>query len=145
MGFEFAETMSGTIEWDAAPGVRHPFSFEVTAHAHSMRAHVRDGRAELHGVIHAPPRADAADAQGTITIRVVGQKIIRYELAFTADDGAPLTLTGQKDIRWLAPLKTFTELPAEIRDDAGRRVARCSTRFDLRHDGWGFLRSFRPA
>ena len=145
MGFEFAETMSGTIEWDAEPGVSRPFSFEVTAHAASTRAHLRDGRAELHGVVHAPPRADTADAQGTITIRPIGRRIIRYELAFTADDGARLTLTGQKDIRWLAPFKTFTALPAEIRDEAGRRLARCTTSFDLRNDGWGFLRSFRPA
>ncbi len=143
MGFEFAETMSGTIEWDAEPGVQHPFSFEVAAHAASLRAHIMDGRAELRGVVHAPPRAESADAQGTIIIRPVGQKIIRYHLEFTADDGARLTLAGQKDIRWLAPRTTFSELPAEIHDEAGRRVARCSTRFDLEHDTWSFLRSFR--
>lgn len=145
MGFEFAETMSGTIEWDAEPGVHHPFSFEVAAHAASLRAHIKDGRADLHGVVHAPPRAAGADAHGTITIRPIGQKIIRYHLAFIADDGARLTLTGQKDIRWLAPRRTFTELPAEIHDEVGRRVARCTTRFDLEHDGWSFLRSFRRA
>ena len=47
MGFQFAETMAGTIEWDANPGVTHPFKFEVTAQAESTRAHFKDGRALL--------------------------------------------------------------------------------------------------
>jgi hypothetical protein len=143
MGFQFAETMAGTIEWDESPGVTHPFKFEVTAQAESTRAHLRDGRAVLRGVIHAPPRINSADVEGVITIRPVGQKIIRYELSFTGDDGAPYELVGQKDIRFLSPLKTFTYLPAEILDEDHRRVATCKTRFDLRRDWWSFLRSFR--
>ena len=145
MGFEFAETMSGTVEWDAEPGKRHPFRFEITAHAESMRKHLANGRASIRGTVHAPPRVVSADAEGTITIRPVGQRIIRYELSFVADDGKPYELVGQKDINWLRPLATFTKLPAEIRDEQHRRVGTCLTRFDLRRDGWSFLRSFRPA
>ena len=144
MGFQFAETMSGTVEWDAQPGVTHPFSFEVTAEAASTREHLQDGKATLHGVVHAPPRFEAADAEGVITIRPVGQRIIRYELSFTGDDGKTYTLVGQKDIRWRAPLRSFTFLPAEIRDDAHRRIGTCQTTFDLKHHWWSFLRSFRP-
>jgi hypothetical protein len=143
MGFEFAETMAGSIEWDDQPGVKHPFRFEVRAHAASARAHVADGRAQLHGVVYAPPRANAADADGTITIRPFGERIIRYELSFLADDGKRYELVGQKDIRWTSPIRTFTTLPAEILDEQGRHVATCLTRFDLRGDGLGFLRSFR--
>lgn len=116
MGFQFAEMMSGTIEWDAAPGVTHPFKFEVTAHADSTRAHLRDGKAILRGTISAPPRADAVDLEGVITIRPLGQKIIRYELSFIGDDGKAYELVGQKDIRWRHPLRTFTYL----RGDPGR-------------------------
>src|SRR5437660_1161838 len=85
MGFQFDETMSGTVEWDAEPGKRHPFKLELTAHAESTRAHLATGRAMLHGIVHAPPRAAAAEATGTITIRPLGQRIIRYELSFVAD------------------------------------------------------------
>src|SRR5688572_23882138 len=143
MGFQFAETMAGTIEWDEAPGVRHPFKFEVTAQAESTRAHFRDGRATLRGLVSAPPRASSADAEGVITIRPLGQKIIRYELCFLGDDGTPYELVGQKDIRYLAPLRTFTYLPAEILDEDHRRVATCKMSFDIKHDWWSFLRSFR--
>lgn len=145
MGFEFAETMSGTIEMDAEPGKKHPFRFQIRAHAPSTREHLKDGRASVRGVVYAPPLAEAADAEGTIVIRPLGQRIIRYELAFIADDGKRYELVGQKDIRWRRPLETFTTLPAEILDEDHRRVATCLTRFDYRNDWWSFLRSFRPA
>lgn len=143
MGFQFAETMAGTIEWDAAPGTRHPFRFEITAEADSTRQHLRDGRAHIRGLVYAPPRADGVDAEGTITIRPLGQKIIRYELAFVGDDGRAYELVGQKDIRFRSPIATFTHLPAEILDEEHRRVATCDTRFDLTRDFVRFLRSFR--
>ena len=144
MGFQFAETMEGTVEWATQPGVEHPFSFEVTAEAASTRAHLHDGKATLHGVVHAPPLAQTAEAEGTITIRPVGQRIIRYELSFTGDDGKPYQLVGQKDIRWWAPMRTFTYLPAEILDQQHRRIGTCRTTFNVKRDGWSFLRSFRP-
>ena len=143
MGFEFSETMAGTIEWHATPGVRHPFRFEVTAHAQSTRKHLGDGKADLHGTIYAPPIAEGALASGVITIRPVGQRVIRYEMSFVGDDGKPYELVGQKDIRWTAPLRTFTELPAEILDESHRRVATCQASFDYQHDWWSFVRSFR--
>lgn len=145
MGFQFAETMAGTVVWDAEPGVAHPFSFDVTAQAGSTLSHLQDGKATLRGVIHAPPLTEAADAEGTITIRPLGRRIIRYELWFTADDGKPYELVGQKDIRWRSPLHSFTYLPAEIFDRAHRRIGSCETRFDLKRDGLSFLRSFRRA
>jgi hypothetical protein len=144
MGFQFAETMAGTVEWDARPGVQHPFSFEVTAEAASVRDHMKDGKATLRGVVHAPPLTQAADAEGVITIRPVGQRIIRYELQFVGDDGKRYELVGQKDIRWRAAARTFTYLPAEIIDDDHRRIGVCRTTFDLKRDWWRFLRSFRP-
>jgi hypothetical protein len=144
MGFEFAETMAGTLELDAKPGERHPFRFEVTAHADSIKQHLRDGKAELVGTIYAPPIAEGAPLTGVITIRPLGQRIIRYELSFVGDDGRGYELVGQKDIRWTSPLRTFTELPAEILDEEHRRVATCQTTFDLKNHGLSFLRSFRP-
>lgn len=143
MGFQFAETMEGTIEWDAEPGVRRPFRFEVTAEAASTRAHLRDGKAVLRGIVTAPPLAGAARAEGEITIRPLGEKIIRYELRFVGDDGAPYELVGQKDIRFRSPLQSFTSLPGEILDQEHRRIGTCLTRFDLKRDLWSFVRSFR--
>jgi hypothetical protein len=145
MGFEFSETMAGTVEWDADPGTRHPFRFDITAHADSTRDHLATGRADLRGTVYAPPKTRSSAARGTITIRLFGQRIIRYELAFTADDGHQYEVVGQKDIRWLHPFTTFTTLPAEIMDSQHKRVGTCLTRFDLRRHWWKFLRSFHAA
>ena len=145
MGFQFSETMSGTVEWDKEPGKRLPLRFDVTAHAESTRRHLATGRAALRGTIHVPGLAESSDAEGTIVIRPIGQRIIRYELQFVGDDGKHYELVGQKDIRWLAPFETFTTLPAEILDEEHRRIATCLLRFDLKRDGFKFLRSWRPA
>lgn len=145
MGFVFAETMSGTVVWDSEPGKKHPFKFEIAAHAESTRAHFLDGKVSVRGVLDAPPRAHGVDCEGTMTIRPIGQKIIRYELSFVGDDGKPYELVGQKDIRFLSLRKTLTYLPAEILDDQHRRVATCETRFDVKNDLWSFLRSWKPA
>jgi hypothetical protein len=143
MGFQFEETMAGTVAWDARPGVRHPIRFELTADAESTRRFFSDGEATVRGKLTAPPIAEGVDVEGVLTIRPVGQRIIRYELAFTGDDGKRYELVGQKDIRWRSPFKTFTHLPAEILDEQHRRIATCEIEFDLRRDGWSFLRSFR--
>ncbi len=145
MGFEFAETMGGTVVWDSDPGKKHPFKFEISAHAESTRAHFLDGKVAVRGVLDAPPRARGVDCEGTMTIRPIGQKIIRYELSFVGDDGQPYELVGQKDIRFLSLRRTLTYLPAEILDDQHRRVATCETRFDVKNDLWSFLRSWKPA
>jgi len=145
MGFEFAETMSGTLELDAKPGTKHPFRFEIAVHAPSTREHLRTGRAQVTGVVHAPPLAAHADAEGSILIRPLGQRVIRYELSFLADDGKRYEVVGQKDIQLRRPLASWTTLPLEVLDENHRRVATCLTRFDYRNDWWSFMRSFRPA
>lgn len=143
MGFQFAETMAGTVVWDARPAERHPFRLDIEVRAASMQQHLIDGKTTARGTIDAPPLARHAPVTGVLTIRPIGQRVIRYELAFTGGDGKPYELRGQKDIRWLSPVRTFTHLPAEILDDQHRRVATCDTVFDIRNDWWSFLRSFR--
>lgn len=143
MGFQFAEEMSGSIEWDAEPGVTHPFKFAVTIVAESTLQHLKDGRAAVHGTITAPPRADAVPVEGLIIIRPIGQKVIRYELSFVGDDGKTYELVGQKDILYRHMSRTMRYLPADILDEDHRRVATCKVHFDPK-DTWSFVRSFRP-
>ncbi len=145
-GFCFDETMAGTMERVDRPGQALPFSFTVHAHAASMMSWLRDGKAKLTGTVEAPGLAAAAPVvKGVITLRPVLQRIVKYELAFLGDDGKRYRFVGQKDIRWLDALRTWTTLPGEISDDAGRLVARCQTRFDYKSDWMQFASSFRPA
>ena len=89
------------------------------------RASTCERPANVRGVITAPPRASGADAEGTITIRPLGQRIIRYELSFLGDDGKRYEMVGQKDIRWRRALETFTTCPprSSTRTTAASRPA----------------------
>ncbi len=144
-GFAFDETMSGTMERVDAPGKPVPFSFSVQARAASVLRHLRDGKATLTGTVEAPGLATAAEAEGEMILRPLLGRMIRYELAFTGDDGKRYRFAGQKDIRWTDLRRSWTELPGEISDDAGRLVARCQTRFDVASDWLQFASSFRPS
>jgi hypothetical protein len=144
-GFSFDETMSGTMERVDRPGEEVPFTFTVHVHAPSFWQHLRDSKAVMRGTIEAPGLATAADVEGTMTLRPVFGRIIRYELGFTGDDGRRYRFEGQKDIRWTQALRTLTTLPGEITDESGRVVARCKTRFDYKSDWMQFASSWRPA
>lgn len=145
MGFAFAETMSGTLELDKEPGIQRPLRFDIKIHAASTRDHIATGRAKVVGIVSAPPITNKTGIEGSILIRPLGQRVIRYELTFVGDDGKRYELVGQKDIKLRRLVQTWTTLPMEILDDQDRRVATCLTRFDYQKDGWSFLRSFRPA
>ncbi|MEZ4362513.1 MAG: hypothetical protein R3B48_20145 [Kofleriaceae bacterium] len=132
--------MAGWLE--TTDGQRHSFHLRLDVRAASTWTHLRDGRAELRGVAHAPPFTRAADATGAIWIRPIGQRLIRYEVSFPADDGRILTFRGQKNIRWRAARRTLTELDGELTDERGDEVAVCHLAFDLRRDWLSFARSF---
>jgi hypothetical protein len=143
MGFGFEETMSGTWTRD---GVTRPFSFTVKVRSGPLGAFRRNNQvAEMEGTVEATGLASGTPLRGTLMMRPILGRVIRYEFAFTGDDGQPYTFAGQKDIRWLAPLKTWTELPGEVRDGAGKLVGTAMTRFDLKKDGVSFMRSWKPA
>lgn len=144
-GFAFDETMSGTMARVDRPDEPVPFSFSVRVHQRSLLGHLRGAAADLTGTVEAPGLAACAELRGTLTMRPVLQRVIRYEFEFAGDDGRTYRFAGQKDIRWRDALRTWTTLPGEITDDDGRVVARCDTRFDARADWMQFASSLRPA
>lgn len=144
MGFSFDETMSGTM---TLAGKREsvPFSFTVHVEQPSLLGHLRHGKAPMRGTVEAPGLATAAECDGHLTLAPVLRRIVRYELSFKGDDGKTYRFAGQKDIRWLDALRTWTRLPGEITDERGQVVARCDTRFDYKSDWMQFVTSWRPA
>ncbi|MBZ0238130.1 MAG: hypothetical protein K8M05_37820 [Deltaproteobacteria bacterium] len=143
MGFGFEETMSGTWTKD---GVTRPFSFTVQVRSGPIGAWRKKQQvADMEGTVDAEGLATRQPLRGTLRIQPVLGRVIRYEFAFTGDDGKPYTFAGQKDIRWLSPLRTWTELPGDVRDADGNLVGTAMTRFDLKKDGLTFMRSWKPA
>lgn len=143
-GFSFDETMAGTMTL-VRSGATVPFSFTVHVHAPSVWKHMRDGKADMRGMLEAPGLATHVECDGTMTLRPVRGRIVRYELSFRGDDGKSYRFAGQKDIRWLDALRTWTTLPGEITDADGTLVARCDTRFDYKSDWMQFVTSWKPA
>jgi hypothetical protein len=92
-----------------------------------------------------PGLATRQPLRGTLLLQPFLGRVIRYEFEFTGDDGQPYSFAGQKDIRWLSPLRTWTELPDEVRDAAGTLVGTALTYFDMKKDGVTFIRSWKPA
>lgn len=142
-GFGFAETMSGT--WTDRAGVERPFQFRVAVRSGPLGEFRRTALAAMEGTVDAGGLATDQPLHGTLEMRPLLGRVLRYEFEFTGDDGKPYRFAGQKDIRWLDPLRTWTELPGEVQDGDGRVVGRALTRFDLRRDGLAFMRSFRPS
>jgi hypothetical protein len=144
-GFIFAETMSGT--WTPADDVSiaRKLSFTVRVRSGPLAEFRRDQIAEMEGDVDAEGLATGAPLVGTMTLRPFLGRVIRYEFEFDGDDGQRYRFAGQKDIRWLDPLRSWTELPGELTDEDGQVIGTARTRFHLRRDGWSFLRSWRPA
>jgi hypothetical protein len=144
-GFRFAETMSGTYTRRGKGAQARRFSFTAEARAGSVLRHLRDGKTSLRGTLEADGFASGVPIEGTLTMLPFRRRLIRYEFDFVADDGQPYRFAGQKDIRWLAPLRTWTELPGEVRDDDGKLVGTAMTHFNMKKDGISFMRSWKPA
>lgn len=143
-GFGFEETMSGTwARTDGRTGGR--FEFTVKVASGPWRDFARTRIARITGEVTATGLGTARPLEGTLEIRPLVGRIIRYEFTFAGADGEPYRFAGQKDIRWLDAARTWTTLPGEIRDAGGAVIGRAETRFDLRRRGADLVRSFRLA
>jgi hypothetical protein len=145
VGFEFEEVMAGTYTRTGKPEETGDIRFQGRARAEDIVKHLRDGMTTLDGTLDMERFADDVPIRGTIEIRPLLGKIIRYDFAFTANDGNPYHFSGQKDIRFEAFKDSMTTLTGAILDAKGHEVARATLRFDVRADFLPFLVSWKPA
>ena len=136
--------MTGSYERVDAPGAPRSMRFSIRARAGSALAHLRDGRTELEGTLDMEGLAHGVPIEGTLTIRPVRGRIIRYEFEFAADDGQRYRFDGQKDIEFTNLRESMTTLRGSVYDASGRAVASAELRFELGTDLVPFLRSWRP-
>lgn len=143
-GFEFHETMSGSIRLDASPERERAISFTVGARVDGMRQFVLDRKAAVQGSMEIEGLASHAAARGTMLMDPIVGRQVGYELEFKDDSGRPLRLSGRKSVEFLRLMQTMTTLPADLLDEHGARVGHAVLRFDVRSDLFRFLKSFRP-
>jgi len=143
LGFEFTEVMSGTYTRAGQPGETGAIRFQGTARAADLIRHARDGMTTLDGTLDMEGFADDVPISGTIEIRPLVGKIIRYDFSFTGNDGNPYRFSGQKDIRFAEIVRTMTTLAGSITTPDGGEVARATLHFDVKADLVPFLVSWK--
>jgi hypothetical protein len=145
LGFEFTEVMSGTYTRAGQPPTTGAIRFQGRARAADLVRHLKDGLVSLDGTLDMEGFADDVPISGTIEIRPVLGKIIRYDFSFTGNDGNPYRFSGQKDIRFTEIVRTMTTLPGTITTPHGDEVARTTLHFDVKADLVPFLVSWKAA
>jgi choline dehydrogenase-like flavoprotein len=139
----FEETMSGSVRSPSAPEESRPFSFALRARSRGLRDLVRTGEVAITGELMAEGFGTRCPLSGTLAADVLSQRRLRYDFAFTADDGRSFRFEGEKRIQLGALRRSMTWLPGRVLDDSGSVVGTAEVTFDLERDLWQFLRSFR--
>ena len=140
MGASFFEVMRGQL---AASGHgMNPVDVEIKVEATHLRQLLRTGKARVTGVVHAPPWAELAAAEGEIRIDPVLGREIAYRIGFHDAEGRECALEGKKTMLWSRPFWSFTHLRVVLTRE-GEELAQGHLRFSW-DDLGTFLKSFRP-
>ncbi len=145
LGFEFQEVMSGKYTRTGQPSHTGELRMVAKARAENAVRHLRDGMVALEGTVDMEGIADDVPMSGSIEIRPLSKKIIRYDFSFTGNDGQPYRFAGQKDIRFSDLVHSMTTLKGALTDAQGAEIATATLRFNLKADLWPFLVSWKPA
>lgn len=129
VGYTFTEDMAGSWRRPEEEGGKRKFSFHFKAEAESLLRHLRDGKMTLVGHVEMEGFAERKDAVGVLTLNPWVARFVRYQFDFVGDDGRPYRFDGQKTIRHLSPMRTWTYLPGAVYDAEGKVVAKCELRF----------------
>jgi UDP-glucose 4-epimerase len=155
VGLTFSERMSGSYrlekheESDAAQtpfggnGKELPIEFEVDASASRLERFIFNPSTRIKGNLYMEGLAPRqVPIQGTLDIPLLTRRKIVYNFTFNSKEGKKYRFSGEKKIRFLRLLDTFTTLPGKITDEDGKEVASAVVHFNLRKDFVPFLRSF---
>ena len=98
-GFGFAETMSGT--WERTDGARGGgrFEFSVTVRSGPLAEFRKTHLARLTGTVTADGLAVDGPVDGTLEIRPLLGRRIRYQFTFSGTFGFRYRLVGHNDFR----------------------------------------------
>jgi hypothetical protein len=139
----FRETMHGTLWRLDAPTDERALDVTLEARTGDLRDIPGDRTFRLRGTVDVERLATRAEAEGTLVFKLATERRLPYRLRFRGDDGRAYELSGQKEWLPVSPLESVSTLPVTLYDDGGQEIGRATLRFDLRHQWWPFLRSFR--
>ena len=148
LGFELAESLTGSYHRFDDPLVDHPVRISLRLGVDGLRRFARDRRVEARGVIHAGVLAenDAAGrpVHGSIAWKLLDENRVPYALTFEGDDGRTYHLRGQRDFFVYNVIGSLTTMHASLYDADEREIGRAVLRFEPKMELPALLRSFRP-
>ena len=148
LGFELAESMTGSFHRFDEPMVDRSLSMTLRLGVDGLRRFARERRIDAEGVIHAEGLAENGGAgrsvHGSIVWKLLDQKRVRYDLTFQADDGRWYHLRGQRDFFVYNAIHSLTTLAASLYDEDDREIGRAELQFEPRLELPALLKSFRP-
>lgn len=146
LGFELSESFSGSYYRLDDPLVDRAVRITLHLGVDGMRRFLRERSMRCEGTIWAEGLADGPAGRpltGTVTMKLLDEKRIPYQLAFEGDDGRTYHLRGQRDFFVHDAVDSLTILPASLYD-GGAEIARATLRFDPKTELPVLVRSFRP-
>ncbi len=132
LGFSFDEVMEGTL---TRPGERfdRPFRFEFHVASPTLTGFLTGVKAQATGTVRIDGLAKDAPARGTLELSPFRKKTMRYDFDLVGKDGKTYRFEGQKMIRWLDAVRSWTTLPGVIYDDGRKIWGTAILRFEKRH------------
>jgi|GEM_PF-594702 len=158
IGLKFSEKMSGnykllkeasTDTHEPIPaqfssnGKELPIEFEIDAVAPRIERFFFNPTTKIRGNLYMEGMGNHhIPIEGTLDIPLLTRRKIIYNFRFKSNDGKEYRFSGEKNIKFLQLIDTFTTLPGKITDIHGKEVASATLHFNLRRDFIPFIRSF---
>ena len=147
LGFELAESMTGTYHLFVAPLEAHAIRVSLRLGVDGLRRFVRRRRIDVEGLIHCEGLAENGGAgrlvTGSIAWRLLDEKRVPYDLAFEGDDGRAYRLRGQRDFFMHNVMGSLTTMEASLYVSE-REIGRAVVHFEPAQELPALLKTFRP-
>ncbi len=139
----FHENMSGAYHLLARPLEDRAAELSLDVSIDRLRDFVRAPALRVEGTLSLEGVATARPCTGKISLRIVNEQRIPYDLRFLGDDGCAYRLCGQRDLTVPKLADALTVLPMSLCDPTAREVGRAVLRFDARTELGQLIRSIR--
>ncbi len=139
-GFAYSEELHGT--WTDPTGARAPMTLDLDVEFPPMRKLAAQLRGNLDGTLWMRPLAQGVPVVGTVTLRWLSERALRYEFGFSAGEQS-YRFSGQKSLQLAGLLSGLERLEGVIHDQHGVAVGRAQVRFALGRQLVPFLVSLR--
>jgi hypothetical protein len=143
MRITFREHMIGSYHLLAQPLEDRIAELDLNVSARASRETLRAPALGVEGTIELQGFASKRPCEGKVALKIANEQRIPYELYFTADDGRPYQLFGQRDLSVPKLVDALTTLHASVCDQQGAEIARVILRFDPRRELGKLVRSIR--